>query len=220
MLIKRRIHQQGFTFTELMVALVINLFLAAGLILLFLSNINHYRKTIQINRLNYQLESALYLMSSNIRRAGFWNNAYSDVGTGQNNNPFMASSVDMTTVNNNCILFAYDKDGNNSLPAISNSYDDERYGYRLNNQAIEARPPGATFNCTATNWEVMTDTNTIEITTLNFAITTKTINTGPGSIGMTMRSVDITLTGRLKSDTSVTKTLTQHIKVQNDKFIP
>lgn len=213
----------GFTLIELMIALAINAFVFGVLITIFVTNLNHYHKTIDINRLNEQLQTTMELMTNDIRRAGYWANANSDIGLAQNNNPFVATGVDVSVnAGNNCILFAYDHDNDGLLPAINAAIDDERYGFRLNGGAVQARPPGAAYSCTAaaTAWENMTDTNVVTVTALTFTLTTVTLTTGPGTQGVALRSVDITLTGQLVGDTSVTKTLTQHVRIRNDKFIP
>lgn len=223
MLSKARVKLAGFTLTELLVALVINVILFSALITMYIANLNHYHKTLLMNQLNQQLQSSLMMMSSDIRRAGYWANAKSDVGTHQNNNPFMASTTDISTnVSNNCILLTYDHDGDGSLPSISSNIDDERYGFRLSGNTLQARPPGAAFSCTASSsaWENVTDVSRIQITNLSFIISTSTVTTGPGTKGIAIRGVDISITGRLTSDTSISVTLTQHVRIQNDKFIP
>jgi type IV pilus assembly protein PilW len=213
----------GLTFIELMIALALNAILMSALLTVFMANIEHYRKSLNISRLNQQLQNSLNLMANDIRRAGYWSNAANDIGLDQNTNPFMASGADITTnVANNCILFAYDQNSNGTLPAISSSIDDKRYGYRLTNQILQARPPGAPFNCTtaAADWENMTDPNFVLITALSFNLTTATLTTGPGSRGINLRNVTITITGQLANDASITKTLTQQIRIRNDKFLP
>lgn len=221
MLVSKR-KQSGFTLPEMLVVLAINLILFSGLITFIVANINHYRMTLSINRLDQQLQSAMMVMGNDIRRAGYWANASSDVGTSQNNNPFMTNATDIAVSGGNCILFAYDRDSDGSLPSISSSIDDERYGYRLNGQALQARPPGASFDCSAaaSAWENVTDTQNIQITNLTFTLNTSTITTGPGSRGLAMRSVDVSITGRLASDNTISRTFTQHIRIKNDKFIP
>lgn len=212
--------QAGFTFTELMIALVINTFLFIGLISIFVMNIDHYRRTLNISRLNQQLQSAIFVMSNEIRRAGYWANASSNIGGTANNNPFMASGVDLTiSVNNQCILFSYDRDNDGLLPNISSINDDERYGFRLNGNAVQARPTGSSFNCaaSASAWENVTDPNILQITNLTFTANNKTVTTGPGSKGVTTRGVTISITGRLTSDSTISKTLTQYIRVRNNE---
>jgi prepilin peptidase dependent protein B len=220
MLISR---QAGLTLIEILIALAINAFVFVVLIAVFVTNLNHYHESIEINRLNDQLQTALQLMSDDIRRAGYWANANTDIGLSQNNNPFQAAGVDLTiNGSGNCILFAYDHNANGSLAAVSSTTDDERYGYRLSGSVLQARPPGAAYDCTASAgaWENMTDTNVLTITALTFTPTTVTITTGPGTKGVSMRSIDISLTGQLTSDASISKTVSQHVRIRNDKFIP
>lgn len=211
----------GFSIPELMIALVLSSILSIALIAAFVANANHYQKVLNTNRLNHQLEVVLEIMSNDIRRAGYWANANSDVGLAQNNNPFMASGNDITiNASNDCILFTYDHGSTGTLPAISAASDDYRYGFRLSGGIVQTRPPGAEFSCTGSSWENMTDANVTTITALTFTLNARTVTTGPGSRGVMMRSIDITLTGQLASDATVTKTLTQHVRIRNDKFIP
>lgn len=217
---KRFSKTSGFTITELLTALLVNVIVFAGLITIFLSNVNHYRVSINTNRLNQQLQTVVMMMSNEIRRAGYWSNAQSDLGSTTNNNPYMVSATDMTITGGNCILFTYDSNSNGSLPSISSSSDDERYGFRLSGQVLQARPYGASYDCAAASseWENMTDSNIIQITSLSFTLTTKSITTGPGNKGIVQRAVDISITGRLTSDNAITKTVTKHVRLMNDKF--
>jgi prepilin peptidase dependent protein B len=221
MLINHR-SESGFTFSELLIALVINMVLLAALVGLFSTNISNYNKTNSSDMLNQQLELALQLMTSEIRRAGYWSNASNDINTGQNNNPFMATGVDISLPSSSCILFTYDALSTGTLPSISSSTDDDRYGFRLNNQTIQARPKGASFSCNAASdaWENVTDPNIVNITALTFTLNSTTVPVGESNLIITIRSVDITLTGQLVSNSAVTKTLTQHVRIRNDKFVP
>lgn len=213
----------GFTFTELMVALTLNALLFAALLTIFLANINHYRKVVNTNRLNHQLQTAMDLMVSDIRRAGYWANASSDINGVQNQNPFMAAGTDIS-INGagDCILLSFDRNDDGSLPGISAAIDDERYGYRLMGNSLQGRPPGADFSCSAAsnNWENLTDPKFVTLTNLSFVLNTTTLTTGPGSKGIYLRSIDISLTGQLTGDSSITRTLTQHVRIRNDKFFP
>lgn len=210
---------KGVTLIELMIALAINALLFIAIVSVFYNNLTHYNRVLKSDRLNQQLQGAIQLMSREIRRAGYWGNGNSLIGAAQNTNPFMstANGTDLN-VTASCVLFTYDKNGDGSLPSISAGYDDERYGFRLSNQTLQSRPPGATFACNASNWENITDPNVVLITALNFTLTTTTVTSG--TITLLMRSVDITLTGRLANDATITKTVTQHIRILNDKFTP
>lgn len=219
----RKIHKQsGFTLTELMIALTVNIIILLGLVSVFSSNVSHSTKTKNIDTLSQQLESATQLMANDIRRAGYWGNALSDLGTNLNNNPFMAAGADISVTGGNCILFAYDKNSDNTLATVSSAADDERYGFRLVNQTLQARPWGASFSCNAAAnaWENVTDPGIIQITALSFTLNSTTVPVGATSNYILIRSVDISITGRLTSDTTVTKTITQHVRIMNDKYVP
>lgn len=223
MLMKRGWHKQfGVTLPEMMIALGVNAILFIGLVGIFVSNLNHHRASIEEGRLNQQMQGAMSLMANDIRRAGYWLNANTDVGTDANTNPFMASGTDIAVnAGGDCILFTYDHDKNGSLAAISSAGDDEHYGFRLSGGAVQARLPGAAFNCTAvaTTWENITDPSIVQISALVFTINQLTVFSGTGSAGLMIRSVDISMTGALSSDPTVTKTLTNHVRIRNDKYI-
>lgn len=219
---KGRDKHVGVTFIEMLIALGLNAMLLAGLVSIFMLNLNHHRTSVEESRLEQQLHSAMEIMVNEIRRAGYWANASTDLGTDTNNNPFMVAGTDIA-VNPaaNCILFTYDHDKDGVLAPVSASTDDERYGFRLVNNAIQSRPPGASFDCDAIAgaWEDLTDSALVSVTALVFTLNESTVITGPDTIGIVLRSVDISMTGTLVSDSSITKTLTQHVRVRNDKYV-
>ena len=77
----------GFTLTELLVALALNVVVLVALISIFVANLNHYRREINTNRLYQQMQITMDLMSADIRRAGYWVNSKNDLHLNQNNNP-------------------------------------------------------------------------------------------------------------------------------------
>jgi len=215
--------QYGFTLIELMLALVINMVVLFALITVFSSNSSYYASATNANTLDQQLEMAMELMVNDIRRAGYWGLASSNLTLSTNNNPFMVTgTTDVNITNNNCILFTYDYNSSGSLPAISSSSDDDRYGYRLNGTTLQTRPSGASFSCdaAANAWENVTNTSLVNITNLNFALTTTTVPVGAASNTMSIRSITISMTGQLVGNANVTKTLTEHVRIRNDKYVP
>lgn len=212
-------NKTGFTFTELMIALSINGFIFVALIAIFVSGLTHYNSAFQTNQLYTELHAAMDTMVNDIRRAGYWSLASSIIGSHSNTNPFMAAGTDLTLGSGNtCILFTYDHTNSGALPAISSSSDDLRYGYRLSGGAIQSRPWGSTFACTAAanNWTNITDTNVITISNLNFALSSQVVTSGSHTI--TIRYITITLTGYLKSNSAITETLVANVRIANDKY--
>ncbi len=219
-MLSQRTH--GFTLIELMIALTFNILLLSALIYTFSSNLNQYDKVITTDKMNQQLQQTLTVMSKEIRRAGYWSTAYNDIGTNTNSNPFMAVGLDIQTPSTNCILFSYDANADGTLPSISASLDDKRYGFRLLNQIIQERPPGAPFDCAANvgAWNNMTDPQVVRITNLSFTLNSQVVPIGATTRMIQLRSVDISITGQSTADASVTQTLTQHVRIRNDKFAP
>lgn len=207
---------------EMLVSLVVNVIVLFALISIFSSNLSNMTSSTNIDALSQQLEVAMQIMADNIRRAGYWSNASSNLGAGSNNNPFMAAATDISVTGGNCILFTYDSNSTGSLPSITSASDDDRYGYRLVNQTLQTRPYGATFACNAaaSNWENVTNPTIVQITALSFTLNSSTVPVGAVSNTMLVRSVDISITGQLTSNNAVTKTLTQHVRIMNDKFVP
>jgi prepilin peptidase dependent protein B len=212
---KKSSHLAGFSLVEMLIALVVNVILMFALITVFSSNIGNYTAVSNSEVLMQQLQAALQLMTNDIRRAGYWSNASNDISSGQNNNPFMAAATDVSVnATNNCILFTYDHNGTGTLPAISR--------FRLNGQTLQTRPFGAAFSCTAaaSAWENVTNPAIVQITNLSIILTPTNVPVGATSNYMILRSINISITGQLASNTSVTKTLTQHVRIRNDKYVP
>jgi type IV pilus assembly protein PilW len=215
---------KGFTLIELLVVLLITGILLSSLISTYLSIAQKDREAMDTMRLDQSLQSAMSLMASDISRAGFWANASSGAKTGTNSNPFMTNGVTINATND-CILFTYDRDGDGALPSVGSGSDDEQYGFRLMNYAIQGRPSGAAFDCatSASDWENITDPNVVKITQLNFSRTSNAVDidgVGAGTSTISVSTVTITLTGQLASNASVSKTLTNTVKIRNDKYTP
>lgn len=213
--------QRGVSLLELMVALLISTFVVSALVGLFFMAGRHNTNTLEITKLDTELNLVINSMARDVQRAGYWANSSSS-----STNPFMQTgTTDLTIVGGNCVLMTYDHDANGSLPAVGTGTDDERYGYRLMNGAIQYRPSGASFSCAALPdaWTNLTDNRIITITAFTLTLDTQSADidgAGSGTSTMQMRKLNITITGRLVDDTSVTRTLTKTIKLYNDKYVP
>ena len=203
-----------------MIALTLSALVMTVFIALYVASIKQYTKTLNTARLDQSLQASLRMMANDIRRAGFWGNAISDLSTNTNTNPFNTNDISINGAGN-CILLSYDQNGDGLLPAVGAGTDDERYGYRLSNNAIQARPNGASYLCTAAAnvWENITDPNSVQITALSFVKTDRMV-TVVSPATMTVRNVVISVTGRLTADNTVTKTLSENVKIRNDKYTP
>jgi type II secretory pathway component PulJ len=114
-----------------------------------------------------------------------------------------------------CVLIVYDTD-------LTGVYDtNERFGYRYDaaEGAVEIRTSAASDDtCTdGGTWENLTDENTVEITA--FSVTDNspaTVASSGFTIGI--REYTISITGQLRSDPSVERTVQETVRVRNDSM--
>lgn len=118
-----------------------------------------------------------------------------------------------------CVSFGYDHDDDEGDGVISSS---EIIGYRLNSNAIEIGTSSSdcstnTFNSTE---EIISPTVS-GVTITGFSVT----NLGPatpipsGNVDVQLLELQLTLTGQLTSDSSVTRSITEIVRVRNDRLI-
>lgn len=105
----------------------------------------------------------------------------------------------------------------------------ELFGFRLEGGEVDmrmsTRTSDTTFDCDSGNWQALSDSNVVNISALSFAVVPTTITTvtaendaGTSSTTLIVESVqvNISITGRLTNDASVTKTLTTSVKLGNN----
>ena len=148
--------QSGFTLIEIMIALALGLVVIAALISLYIVTVRGSADAIRATRLNHDLDSALLLITNDIRRSGYWAGAIA--GADSRNNPFTAATTNVQ-IHGNCIVYTYDANVNGVVN------DDEYFGFRLNNGAIQMRMTGSATtertteaaSCTSNSgWEALT----------------------------------------------------------------
>lgn len=118
----------------------------------------------------------------------------------------------------NCVSFGYDIDNDIGDGDIAAS---EVIGYRLNGSTIER---GSSADCstnTFTSTEAVVSPTVSGVTITNFSVT----NLGPaaaipaGNVDVQLLELQLTLSGQLSSDSSVTRSITEVVKVRNDQLI-
>ncbi|MHB1401010.1 MAG: prepilin-type N-terminal cleavage/methylation domain-containing protein [Thiobacillus sp.] len=125
------------------------------------------------------------------------------------------------TISGTCILFASD---NILDDTTSGAYESsERYGYRYDDaaDAIEVRTSGASADgCSSGGtWVNLTDEGLVEIT--DFSVTDNSPATLVASgFDINVREFTISITGRLKADPGVERTLQETVRVRNDRLSP
>ncbi len=216
----------GFSLVELMISITVGLVVLGGVVSIFSSSVKGNADALKMTRLNQELQAAMGMMTRDIRRAGYWGNASSAIGPSTSNaNPFTLDTPGNYSgeTNASCITFSYDTNDNGSVTTLP---PDERFGFRLNSGALEARQSGNA--CTDTGWVNITDENSVQITTLLFElkaqppilIISNVMATTPATSTINVREVRITMQGRLKNDTNVTRTLQETVRIRSDRWAP
>ncbi len=228
----------GFSLVELMISIVVGLIVVAGVISIFSSAIKSHSDNLKMTRLNQELRVVMDMMVRDIRRAGYSGDALS-VGvnifnTGTNRIVVGSpgnSNLGASGTSGGCVLYAYDDNGSGTLQAS------ERRGYRLDVVSgvgvIRTRQGGTapTKDCSfsGVNMESVTDVSTFHISTLTFVInpvcplgghagTVQLVTNTSAPQYRIIRTVQITLTGELRSDSSITRSLRETVRVQNDEI--
>lgn len=226
MLYRRK--QRGFSLIELMVGITIGLFIIAGALTLFASNLLESRRLVAQTRVEQDLRSIADLMTRDIRRAGYWGNAIQGtIAIGATattvSNPYAAISVTPSS-SSGVLRYEFSRDAleNNTLDA------NEQFGYQLPTTGPKA---GVLQMLTAapSTWQDLNDPKFVIITA--FSVTDSSpaalalgyrcpvvCSAGtPNCPQMFIRRYDIVLTGRSALDPSVVRTLRTSVRVRNDQ---
>lgn len=211
MLISKK-KQRGISLIEILVGLGISIIVAVAVLGIFTASIDGSQRILGTGKLERDLNAIMDGIVADVQRTGYWSNA-----TSSKTNPFYASGTDITTNGAaNCVTFAYDRSQDGTVS------DSNKFGYRLGTNAIQFRPTGSTFDCSAAtnNWANLTDPNSIIITAFTTTLTTVPINPASGTDTTNYRTLTLTISGYLKNNSATTKTITRTIKLYNNKYSP
>ena len=175
--------QQGFTITELMIAITLGMTIISSILLGYLATYTSSLNTLAGSRLNQELSTLMSIMVNDIRRAGYNGESPAILPS---TNPFNIAGVTTLGVfqtltntdqgptgNGSCIVYAYNLDGDNNPNPSDNVDANEVLGFRLNGNAVQVRTlgdPADPYQCdnSSGTWLTMTDPTFITITALNF----------------------------------------------------
>jgi len=236
-------HQKGVGLVELMVGMVIGLIIVAAAGSIYLTAMRGGADATRSAKLNMEFRGAMNTMVSEIRRAGYHFTATSSDTTA---NPFMQATTNLSIPSASCILFAYDADqsgGSNSADFFGFKKNGDAVSMRSGGTA-----PTTSDGCAASgdSWEKITDDNNVVVETLSFTNTVTTQDdmfqcwntstnlsetdsciagnavyegAAAGTRLVETRSILVALTGHHKADPLTKISLTQQVRVRNDKIL-
>lgn len=241
--------QQGLTLIELLVGLLVALVVLGAAAAAFLGSAGAQSDNLNLARLNQDMRSMMDIMSRDIRRAGFVTSDPTANTADLLNNPFFSADKDIHVLDDgSCITYSYNAD-NDSPPNVDNNEhfgfrvnDDGVLQMRSSGTSNTSCSNGSwesitepdilitnlTFTLTeselnATSMATDSDTDTFmdgDDNENGFCDTGESCNTcQSGQACLYVRTVTISLSGELKEDSSLAQTITQRVRIRNDKFI-
>jgi len=210
--------EKGFSLIELMISIAVGMIVTASIGHLFGQTIKLNSSALVMTRLNQDLRATMSIMTSDIRRAGYWGQSELGINGGavnpftQANNELSASEFAGETANS-CITYTYDYNDDGFVD------NDEKRGFRLRNGILQMAIQDA--DC-STNifWEPVSDSNVTTITGLTFTPNLQSIDVdGDGNADMTIKEVEVILVGQLAADPGVNRTLLETVRVRNDSIM-
>ena len=226
---------RGLSIVELLVGIAIGLFLLVGASMMFVSSITNSRGLLAEARVNQNLRSTADLITRDLRRAGYWEDAMAGTtttSTASTANPYAAISASAAS---STVMYSLARDASagRTAPTDLNALTtDEQFGFRLSSGAVQ-------MQVGLNNWQSVTDTNVLTVTALAItpsetsldirdacvkpccdAIsgTCTAINVAVplGCPKITVRRYDLSLTGQSTTDSAVVRTLKTGVRVRND----
>lgn len=215
-------HDRGASIVELLIGIAIGLFIAAGATLLLTSQLGDNRRLLLEAQVQQDLRAAADLMSRDLRRAGYWGNAYRYVWAqtaADVSNPYQ----DTTSLGTTGLVYSRSLDEEAGPLGVDAGVvsASERIGFRLNttDHMIETLIGGS--------WQALTDREVLRVTQFELRLHTQNIAlpcgapcpaSGPGGCPLVQHSryVTLVISAQAVHDATVQRSLSDTIGLRND----
>lgn len=233
---------KGFSLIELMVAMVIGLFVAAIVATMYVSIIRANSTTVQLSRLNMDMQAALDIIAGDIQRTGYASGAEAALERDSAGNPTSSAAssaahtamfaahdaggvaIDLT---NTCILLRYDANGNGVITGGATPPEIIAYSYVSGTRTVvyqEFDTVGSQSCAIDNTWQVLAGGDGhLDITGLTFSLdpdpaTSSAFATSGAYNTSGQRSIIIRLTGQSATDGQIQLGLERKVRLRNDQF--
>lgn len=231
--------QRGLSVVELLVGVAIGLFLVAGAVGLFVTNMTNSRQLLLEARINQDLRATLDLITRDLRRAGYWGDSLtgtvatvvggvSTTGT----NPYRAITTGAESIE---YTFSRDAVEDNAVGA------NENFGFQ---RAVLGGVGVVQMKLGTGNWQTVTDPLSMNVTALTVTPTqtsvdvrsacavaccsdadvaagtcaTRNIAAGASCPVIRVRQYVVTVTGNAVANTHVSRTLETRVRPRADEY--
>ncbi|PKH00923.1 prepilin peptidase dependent protein B [Paraglaciecola sp. MB-3u-78] len=202
------VKQYGNSLVELMISMTLGLASITAMASLVGHGIALNSSLLAKSRLDEEMNAVVAVVSHDLKRAGYYalTNEMVENPT-HSSNPFDGSlSVAAYTAEpiNSCINFAYDRNKNGLLDTSPNN---EMYGFRLRDHAVEIRLNGAA--CDESGWHDLTDPKVVQVTALKFMLEQSSVQ------NVIQTRVTIELQARLKKHPEILRSINTNVLIEN-----
>jgi len=223
----RLLVSHGLSIVELMVGIAIGLFILAAATMLMTAQLGDNRRLLLETQLQQDMRVAADMVSRDIRRAGYWttavNSVWADTTSAAVTQPYAALTPEPGGDSQTVQSFEYlrsikDEDPTTGVPA-NQVVLKEHLGFRLQNGTIE-------FQVSQGNWQALTDPNVMTVTAFDMTLKSSDLPvpcgascpTGPGGcrLNLSVRDVTVTIEATAVHDSSVSRSLTDYVRLRND----
>jgi len=216
----RRRDARGLSLIELMVGTAIGLIVAAAAASVVSAHLRNSRRVQLEARLTQDLRSAADLVARDLRRAGYWAASASGVRSSDAAVSPIVNPYGLELPTADTVRLSFDR----SAAADAAVGDDERFGFRLRNGAVE-------MQLGAGNWQALTDAGTLVVTAFTVVPRLDEISLAgfcerpcPAASAtcpprQQVRSFALTLTARSATDAALTRSLHSSVRTRNDAVV-
>lgn len=201
-------YQRGLTLIELLVAGIISLIAAAGMVIVMANTLGTGTQTIQMARMTQEMRTAMQIMSRELRRANYHDGYMACFGnTGCRDDLGIATQIGEIGITDNgdsdCFWFWYDRPGQTlaaSPVAAFRRVVTSGVG-RLQMTTTRTAAPGCNLSA---DWVDITDPNLVDITAFNVSDAASVVETfNANGDTQTVERIALEMAGRLTPNTAV-----------------
>lgn len=236
-----RRRQRGLSVVELLVGVAVGLFLVAGAVTLFVSNLGNSRQMLLEARVNQDMRAAADLIARDLRRAAYWGNSLSGTvttGSATTVNPYREIVVGTDSIE---FQFSRDASGSEDNTVGNNEYS----GFRLSTDGVTGNGVVQMRLGGVATYQTITDPQTINVTGLTIGTSVTPVDiadacsrtccnaadVAAGTRGCTavtlssgncptisVRRYRLALTAQANGNSQISRTLNTSVRARNDEF--
>ncbi|VAW80026.1 hypothetical protein MNBD_GAMMA15-756 [hydrothermal vent metagenome] len=233
------VSQKGFTLIELMIASLISLIVLSAITTVYSATAQHASAQLSGADLRQQLYTLTELITSDVRRSGYW--AFDPLTVSPADNPFELPETRLRIGERDnetaasCLQYSYDLDRDGQwgkrrcrgtgCNATSDEDNVEQFGFRLNRGRVQVRFGGTGTSCNSGSWQSIT-TPGIVVDTLLFTLHTNCMNlkeTETACIAeqptLVRRAVEFSIEAHISRDEDKTLKLSRWVNLRNAQLL-